>query len=62
MKFYFSKIVQKWSFHIIPSIHLYTESHSPYGHGRFWKDGISGLYFSFQWGKWLLTLGLYKKL
>ena len=49
-------------FHILPSIHLYSESHSPYSHGRFWKDGISGLYLSFQWGKWLLTLGLSKKL
>jgi hypothetical protein len=62
MKFHFDIFKHEWMFHILPSIHLYSESHSPYSHGRFWKDGISGLYLSFQWGKWLLTLGLSKKL
>lgn len=62
MKFHFSTSTHKWSFHIIPSIHLYIESNSPYDHDKFWKDGMSGLYLSLQWGRWLLTLGLYKKL
>ena len=62
MKFYHSFFKQKWTFHIIPSIHLYFDSHSPFEHKRFWQDGISGLYLSFQWGKWLFTIGLHKEI
>ncbi len=61
-EFYFVKHIHKWCFHILPSIHLYIESHSPYDHDRFWKYGISGVYMSFQWGKWLYILGLCKKM
>ena len=62
MKFYYSFFIHKWSFHLIPSIHLYVESNSPLEHQRLIKDGVNGVFFSLQWGKWLLTLGIYKKL
>jgi hypothetical protein len=62
MKFYYSTFTHRWLFHFIPTINLYLESHSPNDHKRFWQDGMSGLYLSFQWGKWLLTIGFYKKL
>lgn len=62
MKFYYSKFIHKWSFHLIPSIHLYVETNSPLEHQRLIKDGVNGIYLSLQWGKWLFTIGLYKKL
>ena len=62
MKLYYSTHPHKWIFHLIPSINLYFESFSPLEHKRFLRDGMSGLYLSFQWGKWLLITGIYKKI
>lgn len=62
MKLHYSSYVHQWSFHIIPTLHIYFESHSPLEHRRLTKDGMSGIYVSFQWGKWLHTIGLHKKL
>ena len=60
--FYSDLFIQQWAFHIIPSIHLYFESRHPFNHGKIWNTGISSLYLSLQWGKWLYTIGIYKKL
>jgi len=62
MKLYYSLFIHKWTFYLIPSLNLYVESNSPLEHHRLIKDGISGVYFSIQWGKWLITIGVYKKL
>jgi hypothetical protein len=62
MKLYYSLFIHKWTFHLIPSLHLYIETNSPLSHDRVVKDGVSGVYFSIQWGKWLITIGVYKKL
>jgi hypothetical protein len=61
MKLHYSSFTNKWTFHIIPTIHLFFDSHSPFEHKRFLKDGLAGLYLSFQWGKWLFTIGLHKE-
>jgi len=47
--------------HILPSFHIYFESNSPLEHKNVLKDGIGGLYFSFQWIKWLFTWGIFIK-
>jgi hypothetical protein len=60
MKLHYSSYTQKWLFHIIPTLHIYFESHSPLEHRRLIKDGMSGIYVSFQWGKWLHTVGIHK--
>jgi hypothetical protein len=62
MKLHYSSYTHQWMFHIIPTLHIYFESHSPLEHRRLIKDGISGIYISFQWGKWLHTIGVHKKI
>jgi hypothetical protein len=62
MKFYFITTKNKWTFNIIPSIHLYFETNQPSNHRNFWKGGINGLYLSFEWGNFHLTTGIFKKL
>ena len=49
----------QWSFYIIPSIHLYIEHRSPYV--KFiGKPG--GLFLTFLWMKWEVTIGLYQEI
>ena len=62
MKLYSHLFTEAWAFHIIPSVHLYFETNSPLSHGKIWKKGLNGLYLSLQWGKWLYTVGITKKI
>lgn len=62
MKIHLGYTTQYWTFHIIPNIQLYYESHSPLSHGAMFKTGISGLYLSGLWGKWQVTIGIFKNI
>ncbi len=62
MKLYIDFNTEKWSIHLLPTIDLYFDAHSPHVHNRLFKDGIHGLYFSFTWLKWTLTFGIHKKI
>jgi hypothetical protein len=55
IKVYKTVYTHKWSFHWIPSIQLYSESHS------LTPQSMNGLYFSIQFAKWEFVIGFYNK-
>jgi len=60
MRLYINLGVEKWSIHLFPVLDFYFDAHSPHVHNRLFRDGIHGLYFSFTWLKWTLTIGIHK--
>ena len=58
MKTYFNVNTQQWSFHLLPTIDIYLETHSP----KSFKDGFVGLYLCVTWLKWSITTGTFRSL
>ena len=58
MKSHFNTITHQWSFHLLPTIDIYLETHSP----KSFANGFVGLYLSLTWFKWSVITGIYRSI
>ena len=58
MKLHFNTLTHQWSFHLLPTIDIYLETHSP----KSFANGFVGLYLSLTWFKWSVITGIYRSI
>ena len=58
MKTFFNAQTHQGSFHLLPTIDIYLETHSP----KSFANGFVGLYLSLTWFKWSVITGIYRRI